>query len=89
MNATMNAQDALMAMLPEHLLLGGMVVLIVMEVLGRGSRSALWVALGAVVVVAFSISAIAKSHVMNLLAGSHDVHIVQMRQKPNRNMRNN
>lgn len=49
MNATMNAQDALMAMLPEHLLLGGMVVLIVMEVLGRGSRSALWVALGAVV----------------------------------------
>ena len=49
MNATMNAQDALMAMLPEHLLLGGMVVLIVMAVLGRGSRLALWVALGTVV----------------------------------------
>jgi NADH-quinone oxidoreductase subunit N len=45
----MNAQDALMAMLPEHLLLGGMVVLIVMAVLGRGSRLALWVALGTVV----------------------------------------
>ena len=38
-----------MAMLPEHLLLGGIVLVIVMEVLGRGSRSALWVALGAVV----------------------------------------
>ena len=38
-----------MAMLPEHLLLGGIVLVIIMEVLGRGSRSALWVALGAVV----------------------------------------
>ena len=49
MNGALNPQDALMAMLPEHLLLGGIVLLIVMEVLGRGSRSALWVALGAVV----------------------------------------
>ena len=45
----MNTQDALMAMLPEHLLLGGIVLVIIMEVLGRGSRSALWVALGAVI----------------------------------------
>ncbi|WP_411280994.1 NADH-quinone oxidoreductase subunit N [Gemmatimonas sp.] len=45
----MNPQDALMAMLPEHFLLGGIVLLIVMAVLGRGARSALWVALGAVV----------------------------------------
>ena len=52
MNAAMNTQDALMAMLPEHLLLGGMVVLIVMEIMGRGSRSALWVALGSVVAAA-------------------------------------
>ena len=52
MNAAMHTQDALMAMLPEHLLLGGMVVLIVMEIMGRGSRSALWVALGAVVAAA-------------------------------------
>lgn len=52
MNAAMHTQDALMAMLPEHLLLGGMVVLIVMEIVGRGSRSALWVALGSVVAAA-------------------------------------
>ena len=45
----MNTQDALMAMLPEHLLLGGIVLVIIMEVLGRGSRSALWVALGTVI----------------------------------------
>ena len=49
MNTAVNAQQALMAMLPEHLLLGGIVLLIVMAVLGRGARSALWVALGAVV----------------------------------------
>ena len=44
----MPSQDALVAMLPEHLLLGGIVLLIVLEVMGRGSRVALWMALVAV-----------------------------------------
>ena len=52
MNAAMSTKDALMAMLPEHLLLGGMVLLIVLEIMGRGSRFALWVALGAVAAAA-------------------------------------
>ncbi|MCC7052035.1 MAG: NADH-quinone oxidoreductase subunit N [Gemmatimonadaceae bacterium] len=38
-------QTALTAMLPEHSLLAGIVVLICLEVLGRGSRPALWVSL--------------------------------------------
>lgn len=45
----MIAQDALMAMLPEHLLLGGVVLLIVQAIVGTNARSALWVALGTVV----------------------------------------
>ena len=45
----MIAQDALMAMLPEHLLLGGVVLLIVQAIVGANARSALWVALGTVV----------------------------------------
>lgn len=49
MNTVVHAQDALLAMLPEHLLLGGIVLLIVLEILSRGGRVALWIALGAVV----------------------------------------
>jgi NADH-quinone oxidoreductase subunit N len=45
----MPSQDALLAMLPEHFLLGGIVLLIVLEVLRKGSRAALWLALAAVV----------------------------------------
>lgn len=45
----MIAQDALMAMLPEHLLLGGVVLLIVQAIVGTNARAALWVALGTVV----------------------------------------
>lgn len=45
----MIAQDALMAMLPEHLLLGGVVLLIVQAIVGTNARSALWVSLGTVV----------------------------------------
>lgn len=40
-------QAALIGMLPEHLLLGGIVALIVLEVLGRSSRLGLWVGLAA------------------------------------------
>jgi len=40
----MPSQDALIAMLPEHFLLVGIVALILLEVLGRGARAALWVA---------------------------------------------
>lgn len=44
----MSARDALIAMLPEHCLLGGIVLLIVLAVLGKGSRASLWLALAAV-----------------------------------------
>jgi NADH-quinone oxidoreductase subunit N len=44
----MPAKDALLAMLPEHCLLGGIVLLIVLAVLGKGSRESLWLALLAV-----------------------------------------
>jgi NADH-quinone oxidoreductase subunit N len=40
----MPSQDALIAMLPEHFLLIGIVALIVLEVLGQGARAAMWVA---------------------------------------------
>lgn len=53
-------QAALIAMLPEHLLLGGMVVLILLEILGRSSRASLWLAL--VVVCASATSALWLSH---------------------------
>lgn len=48
----MPSQDALIAMLPEHSLLVGIVLLIMLEVLGRNSRAALWVALAAVATAA-------------------------------------
>ncbi len=38
-------QDALLAMLPEHCLLAGIVLLIILEVVGRSSRVALWIGL--------------------------------------------
>ncbi len=41
-------QAALIAMLPEHLLLGGMIALIILEVIGKSSRTALWLALAVV-----------------------------------------
>ena len=44
----MPSSDALMAMLPEHLLLGGIVLLIILEVLSRGSKLALWCAMALV-----------------------------------------
>lgn len=44
----MNAQTVFTAMLPEHLLLLGIVCLLVLEIIGRGRRSALIVALAAV-----------------------------------------
>lgn len=45
----MNAQLALTAMLPEHLLLGGIVLLIIHQILGRTPRTALWIAIAAVI----------------------------------------
>ena len=44
----MNWQDALTAMLPEHLLLAGIVVLLAQDIAGRSTRGRLTVALGAV-----------------------------------------
>lgn len=41
----MNAQVVLTAMLPEHLLLLGIVLLVGVEIAGRGRRATLWVAL--------------------------------------------
>ncbi len=48
----MPSPDALIAMLPEHLLLGGIVLLIVLEVFAPRSRAAVWVALVAVAAAA-------------------------------------
>jgi len=42
----MNSRAVLMAMLPEHLLLLGIVVLIVLVIVGRGQRASLAIALG-------------------------------------------
>lgn len=44
----MPSQDALIAMLPEHFLLAGIVLLILLEVLSRSTRAALWIAILAV-----------------------------------------
>ena len=44
----MPGKDALIAMMPEHFLLGGIVLLIVLEILGKGTRSSLWLAIAAV-----------------------------------------
>lgn len=44
----MPGKDALIAMMPEHFLLVGIVLLIVLEVVGKGSRAALWLAILAV-----------------------------------------
>lgn len=52
----MNSSTVFTAMLPEHLLLLGMVVLIVIEIAGRGQRAALAVAL-AVVTAAAAVAA--------------------------------
>jgi NADH-quinone oxidoreductase subunit N len=41
-------QSALIAMLPEHCLLGGIVVLIILEIVGRGAKAALVVSLLAI-----------------------------------------
>ena len=48
----MNATTVLTAMLPEHLLLLGMVVLILLEIIGRGQRHALLLAMGFVAAAA-------------------------------------
>ena len=44
----MNAQLTLAAMLPEHLLLAGLVLVLIVEIMGRGTRAALLVAIVAV-----------------------------------------
>ena len=48
----MNAQLSLTAMLPEHVLLAGLVLVLVVEIMGRGTRAALLVAIVAVAAAA-------------------------------------
>jgi len=50
----MNSQAVFTAMLPEHLLLLGLVLLVLLEILGRWPRAALNVALGCVALAALS-----------------------------------
>lgn len=70
----MPSQDALMAMLPEHSLLAGMVLLILLEVARKGSRGAMWVALAALIASSLSAFWLANSGVsMAPFAGQFSV----------------
>jgi len=57
----MNASTLLVALLPEHLLLAGIVLLIVLDIVGRAERPALSIALGAVLAAAVAAAALAFS----------------------------
>jgi len=57
----MPTTDALVAMLPEHLLLGGIVLLLVQAIIGRGSSIVIWLALGSLAAAAAAAFGMAQS----------------------------